>query len=264
MGTVACKLGAARPATVCPPDADGQVSVGPFTVDLSSMELRRGGRKVCVQERPVQLLAVLLERPGELFSREELRQRLWPADTFVDFEHSINTAVKKLRETLGDNAAEPVFIETVLHHGYRLIAPVSVPRAREQRPRLIVLPLENLNGADDCFGRALTEAMITQLGKKCTMLDIVASLPVLHAKIASEPWEDLSPDYLLSGSLLHSKGQARITVRLVRNENQCCLWCESYTRTHPQNLLVQDEIAASIAQSVFDFFSPQEFKRLAG
>ena len=228
------------------------------------MELRRSGRKVSVQEKPVQLLAILLQRPGQLFSRAELRQRLWPADTFVDFEHSLNTAVRKLREALGDHAAQPEFIETVSHHGYRLIAPVSGLRSQGKRPRLVVLPVESLGQADDCISKALREALITQLGMKCTILDVIAPPAFLHPHNTSESWKELSPDYLLSTSLMRPKDQARITVRLVGSDDLSCLWCDSYTRMHPEDLLVQDEVAAGIAQSVFEFFSPSEFKRQAG
>ncbi len=98
---------------------------GPFVVDLVSRELRNNIRKIPLQEKPFQVLAILLDQPGELVTREEFRQRLWPADTFVDFEHSINTAIKKLREALEDDAEEPRFIETVPRRGYRFIAPVN-------------------------------------------------------------------------------------------------------------------------------------------
>jgi len=109
------------------------VQVGPFAVDFSSRELRRNGSRISLQEKPFQLLAVLLERPGELVTREELRQKLWPADTFVDFEHSINTAVRKLREALEDHAEGPRFIETVPRLGYRLIVPVTTSPNAEVR-----------------------------------------------------------------------------------------------------------------------------------
>jgi TolB-like protein/Tfp pilus assembly protein PilF len=88
--------------------------------------VRRDGDKVKLQERPFQILAALIERPGDVVTRDEIRQKLWPTDTFVDFEHSINTAVKKLREALGDDAENPRFIETLPRYGYRLIAPVAV------------------------------------------------------------------------------------------------------------------------------------------
>src|SRR5215472_12807028 len=84
-----------------------------FEVNLDTGELRQRGEKVKLQEQPFQVLAALLERSGEVVSREELRRRLWPADTFVDFDHSLNAAIKRLRDALGDSADNPVFIETM-------------------------------------------------------------------------------------------------------------------------------------------------------
>jgi Tol biopolymer transport system component/DNA-binding winged helix-turn-helix (wHTH) protein len=95
---------------------------GVFEMDLDQRELRRNGLKVKLQEQPFQLLAALLERPGELITREELRRKLWPADTFVDFDHSINAAIRRLRDALGDDPDNPRFIETVPRYGYRLLA----------------------------------------------------------------------------------------------------------------------------------------------
>ena len=99
---------------------------GVFEADLRTGELRKNGMKVRLQEQPFQVLAALLERPGEMVAREDLRQRLWPADTFVDFDHSLNTAINKLREALGDSAGSPRFIETLARRGYRFLAPVEV------------------------------------------------------------------------------------------------------------------------------------------
>jgi cholera toxin transcriptional activator len=98
---------------------------GVFELDLTAGELRKNGAKLRLQEQPFQVLALLLERAGDLVTREELRQKLWPADTFVDFDHSLNTAVNKLRETLGDSASNPRYIETLARRGYRFIAPVQ-------------------------------------------------------------------------------------------------------------------------------------------
>ena len=103
------------------------VQFGIFELDLRAGELRRDGRKVKVQEQPFQLLTVLLERPGDVVSRDELRTRLWPADTFVDFDHGLNAAIRRLRDALNDSAENPRFVETVARRGYRFIAPVSVP-----------------------------------------------------------------------------------------------------------------------------------------
>ena len=98
---------------------------GLYEVDAASGELRKNGAKVRLQEQPFQVLLALLERPGEVVTREDLRQKLWPADTFVDFDHSLNTAINKLRDALGDTAGNPRFIETLARRGYRFIAPMQ-------------------------------------------------------------------------------------------------------------------------------------------
>src|SRR3954470_24790263 len=98
---------------------------GMFEVDLRARELRKGGIRIRLQDQPFEILVMMLDRPGELVTRDELRQRLWPAGTFVDFEHSLNAAVKRLRAALGDDPANPPFIETVHRRGYRFIARVA-------------------------------------------------------------------------------------------------------------------------------------------
>jgi DNA-binding winged helix-turn-helix (wHTH) protein len=107
---------------------------GVFELDLSAGELRKNGRKLRLQEQPFQILALLLERAGDVVTREELRQKLWPADTFVDFDHGLNTAVNKLRELLGDSASSPRFIETLARRGYRFIAPVQSETQSHAQP----------------------------------------------------------------------------------------------------------------------------------
>ena len=101
------------------------VRFGVFELDLASEELRKNGVRVKLTEQPFQVLVTLLERPGELIKRDELRQKLWADDTFVDFDHSLNAAINKLREALGDSAGNPRFVETVPRRGYRFIAPVE-------------------------------------------------------------------------------------------------------------------------------------------
>jgi DNA-binding winged helix-turn-helix (wHTH) protein/Tol biopolymer transport system component len=98
---------------------------GVFEVHLQTGELRKSGLRIKLQEQPFQILALLLEHPGEVITREELRQRLWPADTFVDFDHSLNSAIKKLRQALGDDSDNPRFVETLPRRGYRLVVPVT-------------------------------------------------------------------------------------------------------------------------------------------
>jgi cholera toxin transcriptional activator len=98
---------------------------GVFEVDAASGELRKSGVRLRLQDQPFQVLIVLLERAGEIVTREELRQKLWPADTFVDFDHSLNTIINKLREVLGDSASNPRFIETLAKRGYRFLPAVE-------------------------------------------------------------------------------------------------------------------------------------------
>ncbi len=97
---------------------------GVFAADLEARELRKQGRRLRLQDQPFVMLVMLLERAGSVVTREELRERLWPADTFVDFDHSLNTAVNKIREVLGDSASSPRFVETVARRGYRFLGEV--------------------------------------------------------------------------------------------------------------------------------------------
>src|SRR5262247_1484891 len=92
-----------------------------FEADVNAAELRRNGTRLRLQLQPFQVLVALLERPGEVVTREELRQRLWPQDTFVDFDHGLNTAMVKLRDVLGDSASSPKYIETIAKRGYRFL-----------------------------------------------------------------------------------------------------------------------------------------------
>src|SRR6266851_4670554 len=96
-----------------------------FEVDLKAAELRRNGTRLKLQLQPFQVLVALLEKPREVVGREELRLRLWPEDTFVDFDHGLNTAMAKLRDVLGDSATSPRYVETIAKRGYRFIGEVS-------------------------------------------------------------------------------------------------------------------------------------------
>jgi len=113
---------------------DPLVRFGAFQVDLRTGELRKGGVRINLPDQPLQVLRTLLERPGELVTREELRQRLWSAETFVDFEHGVNAAVRRLRDALGDSANVPRFIETLPRRGYRFTAPLIQETATEDAP----------------------------------------------------------------------------------------------------------------------------------
>src|SRR3984885_1653124 len=99
---------------------------GAFEADEKTGELRKQGRRLAVQGQPLQVLLMLLRRPGDLVTRTEIQQALWSDGTFVDFDHGLNTAINKIREALGDSVASPFFVETLAKRGYRFIAPVEV------------------------------------------------------------------------------------------------------------------------------------------
>ncbi len=108
---------------------------GVFEVDLAAGELRKNGARIRLQEQPFQVLAALLENAGQVVTRDHLREKIWPADTFVDFDHSVNTAVNKIREALGDSASSPRFVETLARRGYRFIAPVKSAAEQDEGTR---------------------------------------------------------------------------------------------------------------------------------
>src|SRR5215469_2386594 len=140
-----------------------RVRLGAFELDLRAGELRKGARKILLQEQPFQILRMLVEQRGDVVTREEIKNRLWPNDTIVEFDHSIQTAISKLRQALGDPADYPKYIETVARRGYRLIAKIesasdsssdgfSVPEASYAgsapavAPQAYVAPAGNLIG----------------------------------------------------------------------------------------------------------------------
>ena len=120
--------------SMSPNHTDGIFRFAAYEADPKSGELRKSGVRLRVQEQPFQVLLVMLERPREIVTREELRQKLWPADTFVDFDHSLNTVINKLREALSDSASNPRFIETLARRGYRFLAPVEFVQNRTVPP----------------------------------------------------------------------------------------------------------------------------------
>src|SRR5580765_3267571 len=103
------------------------IRFGAFEADLETGELRKAGAKVSLQVQPFQVLAFFLRHPGELVTREQLRSHIWPNDTFVDFDHALNTSVAKIRLAIDDDAEHPKYIETLPRRGYRFIAPVEKP-----------------------------------------------------------------------------------------------------------------------------------------
>jgi TolB-like protein len=253
-----------------------------FELDVQSRELRDGSTTLRLQAQPFEILCLLLEHRGSVVTREQLRQRLWPEGTFVDFEHSLNAAIKRLRAALGDDAGQPRFVETLPRRGYRLIAaphdrgaaPATPPVAISPRLRLAVLPFANLSGdsRQEHFSDGLTEEVMAQLAALCRgELGIIArSSTTLYKgwpQRAREIGETLQAGYLLEGSTRRDRGRVRITARLVEAASEADLWSETVDRTVTDWLSVQTDIARDLAQSLIQELAPGIFAgspRLAG
>jgi DNA-binding winged helix-turn-helix (wHTH) protein len=223
------------------------MTFGPFELDLSSGELRKGGTRVLLQEQPFRLLTTLLERPGEVVSRDELRSRLWSSGTFVDFEHGLNAAVRRLRRALNDSADSPVFVETLHRRGYRFIAPPAVSHratagpAHGPRLRLAVRRFRVVSESDrpTCFAEGLLAETIAQLVRLSSpSVGIVAR-------------GDDGVDYMLEGALRFSSGRVRITAQLIDCADDALAWADVFDREHATDaLLVQQDVALLIARAV--------------
>jgi TolB-like protein len=243
-------------------DEDRPMRCGPFELDPGSRELRSATGRLRLQEQPFVILQMLLERRGQVVTREELRQRLWPAGTFVDFEHSLNAAIKRLRAALGDDADNPQFVETIPRRGYRFVADPdgsdeSAAGVAQYRVRLAVLPFTELglDGQDDYFSQGFTEEMISELGRRCRgRVGVISSHSSTTFRHTSARARDigtaLRADYLLEGSVRRNEGRVRITARLVETARETQLWVDTYEQPLADWLSAQTEIATRIAQSL--------------
>jgi TolB-like protein/Flp pilus assembly protein TadD len=242
------------------PSIDSPIRFGVFEVDFRSGELRKRGTRIRLQEKPLQILSALLARAGTVVSRQELRESIWPDESFGDFEHSLNIAVTKLRQALGDAAANPRFIETLPRHGYRFIAPVALPPApiaSGAKAMLAVLPFENLSNSpdEDYFSDGLTEEMIAELGRiQPARLGVIARTTVMayrnSGKTVAEIGRELGVSFVLEGSVRRSSTHARITAQLIQVSDQTHLWANTYDRAISDLLDIQRSIAKRIARSL--------------
>jgi TolB-like protein/Tfp pilus assembly protein PilF len=243
-----------------------RVRFGQFEMDERTGELCKDGIKVRLQEQPLQILQILLEHPGELVAREELRRRVWPTDTFVDFDHGINNAIKRLREVLGDTAETPRYIETLPRRGYRFVEKI---RSNDHRVRsLAVLPLENLSGdpEQEYFADGLTEALITSLAK-ISALRVISRRTPMHYKGVHRPLpeiaRELGVEIIVEGSVLRSGERVRISAQLIEASTDTHLWAESYERDLRDVLQLQSEIARAVAREIQAKLTPSEQEQLA-
>jgi cholera toxin transcriptional activator len=155
---------------------------GVFEADVHSGELRKSGVRLRLQEQPFQVLLLLLERPGEVVTREEIRQRLWPADTFVDFDHSLNTIISKIRDTLGDSALNPRFVETLAKRGYRFLFPVE-PAGGERTAALAATSGQTEKGTSGILTRPEDLPLVSPLYVR-TLLLLIQSMYLIFYVIA--------------------------------------------------------------------------------
>ena len=256
------------------------VRFGPYELDLRSAELRKSDFKIRLQEQPFQILVALLECPGEVVLREEIRRKLWPDETVVEFDHSINTAVKRLRDALCESAEKPRYIETLARRGYRFIAPVSheveksshpeiAPFAtapskpmegavREQPPQsasIAVLPFANASGdaESEYFSDGLAEELINEL-VHVPGLKVIARTSAFAFKGKQEDVRNiaraLGVENIVEGSVRRAGARVRITAQLIAAGDGTHLWSERYDRETSDIFAVQDEIAQAIAAAL--------------
>jgi TolB-like protein/DNA-binding winged helix-turn-helix (wHTH) protein len=240
-----------------------RVQFGPFILDAGRYELTHGGKPVHLERIPMDLLILLVREQGRLISREEIIERLWGKNLYFDTNNSINTAIRKIRHSLGDDAANPQYIETVLGKGYRfkvhtgLVPIVELAQIERSRIMLAVLPFENLSGdlAQEYFSDGLSEETIMRLGQMTPRrLGVIARTSSMaykqSDKSVAQIGRELGVDYVLEGSVRREGARVRITAQLIRVQDQIHLWAENYDRKLPGILDIHGEIGAAIAGQV--------------
>jgi TolB-like protein len=252
------------------------ICFGNFELDTRAGELWAGNEKVHLQEQPLQILMMLLERADDVVTREEVHRILWPGQSFGDHEDSLNHAIRRLREALDDPAEHPRFIETLPRRGYRFMARVEAlslgPSTLGRRwsavplPRIesiAVLPFENLSRDPEqqYFADGMTDALITDLSK-ITALRLISRTTVMRYKGSKKPLpqiaRELNVDAVVQGTVLRSGNRVRISAQLIRPAPERHLWVESYERGLRHVLSVQAEVAQAIAREIRRTLTPTE------
>jgi TolB-like protein/tetratricopeptide (TPR) repeat protein len=243
-----------------------RVRFGQFEMDEGTRELCKDGIKIRLQEQPLQILQALLEHSGEIVTREELRKRVWPTDTFVDFDHGINNAIKRLRQALGDTTETPRYIETLPRRGYRFVERVET--GEDSVRSLAVLPLENLSHdpEQEYFADGLTDSLITQLAR-ISALRVVSRTTAMHYKRIHRPLPEIARELgvskIVEGTVQRSGGRVRICAQLVEASTDTHLWADSYERDLRDVLSLQSEVVRAIVKEVQIKLTPQEQAHLA-
>ena len=231
------------------------VRFGDYEADLRAGCLRKRGLRLKLRDQSFEVLAILLERAGEVVTREQLRHRLWPEHVFVDFDTGLNSAIARLREVLGDSAERPQFIETLPKRGYRFIAAAAESAAGV--PRILVLPFANLSGdpAQEYLSDAVTEETISRLAALAPEhLAVIARTTAQHYKRTSRDisqiGSELAIDYVVEGSIRRTEDRIAATVQLIEVANQTHLWANRYDADWRDVFSIWDSIAQSIATQV--------------
>ncbi len=241
-----------------------------FELDRSAYELRRAGTGVHLQRIPFQLLSLLVERRGQLVTREEILEYIWGRGVFVDSENAIRTAVRKIRRALNDDADAPRFVITVPAKGYRFVAPISLrpsassvaiydapnlPLPLPDKPSIAVLPFTNMSGdrEQEYFSDGITDDLITALSRVPGLFVIAHTSTFTYkgkAAKAQDIGRELGVAYLLEGSVRKSDNKLRITAQLVDTTGGNHLWAERYDRPLKDIFALQDEIVQKIVTTL--------------
>jgi TolB-like protein/Flp pilus assembly protein TadD len=246
---------------------------GEFELDVADCELRRNGHPIRLERQPMDLLVLLAQRPRQLVLRADIVATLWGSDVFVDVETGVNTAVRKLRQALGESPDAVSYVETVPGRGYRFIADVEVVRGATGDPppvMVAVLPFENL-GRDperDYLADGLTEETIATLGQidpeHLCVIGRTSSMTYKGAlKSLAMIGAELNVQYLVEGSIKGEGDLLRIRCTLIRVRDQVSVWSTSYDRTPVSMLGMQQELSAAIAEQVHLHLSPDRLELLA-
>jgi TolB-like protein/Flp pilus assembly protein TadD len=243
------------------PNQSGRlVKFGIFEADLASRELRKNGAKIRLQDQPFQVLTVLLEKPGGVVTRDELRQQIWPSDTFIDFDKGLNVAINKIREALGDSAENPRFVETLPRRGYRFLAPLDgthedPPKRGAPIDSIAVLPLANSSPDLDteCIAVGIPGNIIHRLSQVPGLRVISWNSVSSYKHHETDPkaiGRSFNVRALLFGRIWVRANKLRLHVDLVDTANGEELWGEQYDRELAEIFTVQDEIAHEVSQKL--------------
>jgi TolB-like protein/tetratricopeptide (TPR) repeat protein len=260
--SLACDGGSADDVSVCPDAIPGETTMALlrfdcFEVDVAAGQLRKHGRRVRLRDQPWQVLATLLEHPGQVVAREDLQRRLWPNDVIVDFENNLNTAIGRLREALGDSAEHPRFIETLPRRGYRFVG--TVFRAPDAAPhaRLLVLPLMSTSEvpAHDCFCDAITAEIISELSALApSQLAVIARTTAMRYKGTHKDiariGRDLRLDYVVEGSVRRSGDCVTLIVQLVRAADETQVFARRFDAPAGEIFALERAVARAIGERI--------------